>query len=237
MSETRRVVLVHGAWHGAWCFSALQHALDELAVPSFAIDLPGHGVSTSPLTDLYGDARHVADVLHLLGGPVVLVGHSYGGAVITETASLHPEVAHLVYLTAFALEQGESIGGLLNTIPDAKVQLGAAMRFRDDGTSVLDGETAIPALYADCTPAAVAAALPRLSPQPMANFGQAVTGSPLGSVPSTYVRCLRDQAIHIAHQDAMAQRCDRTVTFDCDHSPFMSRVAQTAELLAGIARS
>lgn len=237
MSESRRVVLVHGAWHGAWCFSALQSALDDMAVPSFAIDLPGHGVSTEPLTDLYGDARHVAEVLDRLGEPVVLVGHSYGGAVITEAATLHPDVAHVVYLTAFALQQGESVSDVINAVRDAKVQLGAAMRFRDDGTSVLDAETAVPALYADCPPAAVTAALPRLSPQPMANFGQPVTGSPLGSIPSTYVRCLRDQAVHIAHQDLMATRCDRTVTFDCDHSPFMSRVDDTAHLLAGIAKA
>jgi hypothetical protein len=126
--------------------------------------------------------------------------------------------------------------GLLASIPDARVELGAAMRFRDDGTSVLDGDAAIPALYADCSPTAVRAALPRLSPQPMANFAQPVTGSPRDEIASTYVRCLRDQAIHIDHQDAMAPRCSETVTFDCDHSPFMSRVTETAALLACIAK-
>ncbi|MEI6882688.1 MAG: alpha/beta hydrolase, partial [Bacteroidota bacterium] len=204
MSETRRVVLVHGAWHGAWCFSALQHALDELGVPSFAIDLPGHGVSTEPLTDLYGDAQHVADVLDALGDPVVLVGHSYGGAVITEAAVRHPDVAHLVYLTAFAPNRDESIGAVLAAIPDARAQLGAAIRFRDDGTSVLDADSAVPALYGDCPAAAVRAALPRLSPQPMGNFAQPVTGSPRDTVASTYVRCTRDLAIHLEHQDLMA---------------------------------
>lgn len=235
MSDTCRIVLVHGAWHGAWCFAALQHALDELGVPSLAIDLPGHGVSTAPLTDLYGDAQHVADVLALLGEPVVLVGHSYGGAVITEAAVRHADVAHLVYLTAFALDRDERVGDVLAAVPDARVALGAAIRFRDDGTSVLDHELAVPALYGDCSPAAVHAALPRLSPQPMGNFGQPVTGSPRDHVPSTYVRCTGDQAIHPAHQDLMAARCGEVVTFDCDHSPFLSRVDDTAALLARIA--
>lgn len=236
MTAPLPVVLVHGAWHGAWCFAALQHALDDLGVPSHAVDLPGHGVSVEPFTDLYGDAQHVVRVLEQLRGPVVLVGHSYGGAVVTEAAARRPEgVAHLVHLTAFALREEESVMGMLSSIPDARVRLGAAMRFRDDGTSVLDHEAAVPALYGDCPPAAVRAALPRLSAQPMLNFSQPVTGSTLGILPSTYVRCLRDEAIHVRHQDAMAERCDEVVTLDCDHSPFISRVADTAALLARIA--
>ncbi len=236
MSDTRRVVLVHGAWHGAWCFASLQSALDELAVPSLAIDLPGHGVSTAPLGDLYDDAAHVAEVLDRLGEPVVLVGHSYGGAVITEAAVRHPDVAHLVYLTAFALDRDEAITDVLRAIPDAKVQLGQAMTFRDDGTSVLDPVAAVPALYGDCSAAATQAAVARLSPQPMITFTQPCTGSPRDLVPSTYVRCSRDQAIHPDHQELMAARCTEAITFDCDHSPFMSRVAETAALLAEAAR-
>lgn len=235
MSEPTTVVLVHGAWHGAWCFAALQHALDGLGVPSLAVDLPGHGASPEPLTDLYGDAEHVVRVLAHVGRPVVLVGHSYGGAVVTEAAVRHPGVAHLVHLTAFALERDESVMGMVSSLPDAKVQLGAAMRFRDDGTSVLDPTLAVPALYGDCDDATVASALPRLGPQPMLNFGQPVTGDPLATVPSTYVRCLRDQAVHIDHQDVMAARCTEVVTLDCDHSPFLSRTADVAALLARIA--
>jgi hypothetical protein len=70
----------------------------------------------------------------------------------------------------------------------------------------------------------------------MVTFAQPATGSPRDRIPSTYVRCLRDQAIHLAHQDLMAARCTEVVTFDCDHSPFMSRVADTAALLARVAR-
>ena len=152
MSASLPIVLVHGAWHGAWCWAGLQHALDDLGVPSYAIDLPGHGASTAPLSDLYGDAEHVADVLRTLGTPVVLVGHSYGGAVITEAAGRHPEVAHLVYLTAFALEAGESVMSLLTSLPRADIALGRAIVPRDDGTSVVDATKAATAFYAECSP-------------------------------------------------------------------------------------
>ncbi len=89
MSELPLVVLVHGAWHGAWCWAAVQAELDGRGLASLAVDLPGHGASTLPFTDLAGDAAHVADVVARAARPVVLVGHSYGGAVIGE-AGAHP---------------------------------------------------------------------------------------------------------------------------------------------------
>ena len=149
-ASARTVVLVHGAWHGAWCYAALQAELDRRGVPSLAVDLPGHGVSLAPLTDLHGDARCVADTLAMLGqrgveNPV-LVGHSYGGAVITQAAVWFPAVAHLVYLAAFALDDGESVMGALRAFPRHDVALSAAMRPLDDGTSVLDPAVAGAAL-------------------------------------------------------------------------------------------
>src|SRR5215468_763472 len=101
------VVLVHGAWHGAWCWGPAIAALAAAGVTALAVDLPGHGDDPGPLGDLHGDAAHVRAVLDALDGPVVLAGHAYGGAVITEAGS-HRAVSHLVYLAAFALDDGES---------------------------------------------------------------------------------------------------------------------------------
>lgn len=235
MSTPLPVVLVHGAWHGAWCWAGVQHALDELAVPSLAIDLPGHGASTAPLTDLAGDADHVVAVLQQLGTPAVLVGHSYGGAVITEAASRFPDVAHLVYVTAFALDRGESIMSLLASLPQARVALGLAIVAHEDGTSEIDRAQATGAFYGECTEATAAAAMARLSPQAMVTFTDAVSGSPRDQIASTYVRCLRDEAVHPSHQDAMAQRCATTLTLDTDHSPFLSRITETAAIIQQVA--
>ncbi len=231
------VVLVHGAWHGAWCFAALQQALDTRGVPSFAVDLPGHGASTLPLGDLHGDAAHVTDVLAALDRRVVLVGHSYGGAVVTQAAAQAADVRHLVYLAAFALDDGESVLGFLTAQPREEVALSAAMRPGPEGSTVLDPTTAVPALYGDAEPGAVAAALARLSPQPLATMTQPVAGSPRATIPSTYVRCLRDAAVHPHHQATMAARCTHAIDLDCDHSPFLSRTDELADLLAEIARS
>ena len=235
MTTPLPVVLVHGAWHGAWCFAALQHALDELGVPSYAIDLPGHGTSTQPFTDLAGDAAHVAGVLHRLGTPAVLVGHSYGGAVITQAASLHPEIAHLVYLTAFALQDGESVMGALAAFPQARVPLGLAIVAHADGTSHIDPSKAAEAFYGHCSPAAASAAIARLGDHPMVTLIDSVTGNPRQHIPSTYIRCTDDQSIALVHQDLMAARCGTTLSLDTDHSPFVSAAGETAAILHRIA--
>ncbi len=232
------ILLVHGAWHGAWCWASLQAELDRRAIPSQAVDLPGHGVSTAALADLYTDAQLVADVLARCPEPPVLVGHSYGGAVVTEAAVRSPGgVAHLVYLAAFALDEGETVMTLTNTPPPAESALATAMTILDDGTAVLaDPTTAAAALYGNCPAPAIAAAIPRLCPQPLATFGQPITGPARHGIPSTYVRCLQDRAIDPGHQAVMAARCDTAIDLDTDHSPFLSMVAETADILERVSR-
>src|SRR2546425_12084802 len=86
------VVLVHGAFHDAWCWEPVRTALDERGVANQAPDLP--------LTGLDVDATTVAAVLDAVDGPVVLCGHSYGGMVISRAASGRDDVDRLVYLCA-----------------------------------------------------------------------------------------------------------------------------------------
>jgi len=231
------VVLVHGAWHGAWCWSALQAELDRRGIASYALDLPGHASSELPLGDLHGDAALVAASIDALDRDVVLVGHSYGGAVIGEASVRTDRVRHLVYLTAFVLDAGESLMGLMRTMPPAETPLGASMVIRDDGTSVIDPAGAVRAFYEHCPPGVAEAAISRLSPQPFATFTQATTGAGWATIPSTYVRCTDDQAIHLDHQTYMASRCGDVQTLHTDHSPFASAVVDTADILERIAFS
>lgn len=236
--RARRILLVHGAWHGAWCWSALQAELDGRGVPSYAIDLPGHGASPLPLSDLYGDARLVADCIGNLGDDLVVVGHSYGGAVITEAAADAANVTRLVYLTAFTPDVGESVTSLLRSLPSVPSALGRAIQAGDNGTSVLAGDEAIiNGLYGACDPGPVAAAIARLSPQTVTSFNQPVTAAAWSTIESTFVTCTDDQAIPIVHQRLMAQRCSATVSLHTDHSPFISAVGDTADILEAISRS
>ena len=236
MNDPLPILFVHGAWHGAWCWAALQAELDRRGIASYAVDLPGHGASTLPLGDLHADAAFVAATITALDRDLVLVGHSYGGAVIGEACAETDHVRHLVYLTAFVLDTGESVMGLLMSLPRADVALGAAMRQREDGTSVLDPAAAAPALYGNCPPDVAAAAVQRLSPQPGATMSETTTAAGWATIPSTYVRCTDDRAVHIEHQTIMASRCDAVHTLHTDHSPFISAVVDTADILEQVAR-
>lgn len=246
------VVLVHGAWHGAWCWAPLQAELDCAGVASLAVDLPGHGASTEALGDLHGDAASLAAVLDQLAerqlGPVVLVGHSYGGAVITHAAAGRSDIAHLIYVAAFALDDGESVVGALRDLERHDVErrdverrdvelAGAMIPTADGSATVLDRTRAAGALYNECPPEAIAAALPRLTPQPVATLTQPVSGAPRDQVESTYVACSRDHAVHPAHQDAFAERCAHRVVLDTDHSPFISAVSDLAAVIASVAEA
>jgi pimeloyl-ACP methyl ester carboxylesterase len=231
------IVLVHGAWHGAWCWAATQAALDRQGIASYAVDLPGHGTSDQPLGDLHGDAAHVAAVIERLGTDVVLVGHSYGGAVITEAAGRTVRVRHLVYLTAFVPDVGESVLSLNGSLPPVATALSGAMRpGAVEGETMIDPELAVAAFYARCDPEVQRAAVARLGAHPTATLVQPTTAAPWRQLPSTYVRCTDDQAISLAHQDHMAARCGEVLTLDADHSPFASVPDQTADLLARLAR-
>lgn len=242
-----RVVLVHGAWHGAWCWDAVVEGLRAEGVTVDAVDLPGHGDDTRPLTDLHGDAARVTAALDALAtvedDPVVLVGHSYGGAVVTE-AGLHPTVAHLVYLAAFNLDEGESVMAALpedaraaaidhSGMPDPA----ALLAFADDGSTTVTGAGAATLFYNACPPDVAGAAAARLTPQPMANLGQSPTRVAWRERPSTYVVCARDQAVHPDVQRLLAERADHVVEWDTDHSPFLGRPDLVVALLADLARS
>jgi pimeloyl-ACP methyl ester carboxylesterase len=240
MATHRPILLVHGAWHGAWCWAALQAELDRRGIASWAIDLPGHGLSTEPLSDLVTDAQAVVAALQTIGDDVVLVGHSYGGAVITEAAARALDkgltLAHLVYLTAFAPDDGESVTGAFTALPRADTPLNGLLQRHDDGTFSAGPATAVAdVFYGHCTPEQATAAVARLSRQAITSLVQPVSGDPRSQIASTYVVCADDRAVHPRHQRLMAERCGAVLELPTDHSPFMSMPAETAALLAEIA--
>ena len=100
------VVLVHGAYHGAWCWKKVERGLRSAGIDVVSLDLPGHGDSEEALTDLYGDASKLRQTLTEMSSPPVLCGHSYGGAVISEAVDRPELVDHLVYLAADVAHRG-----------------------------------------------------------------------------------------------------------------------------------
>jgi len=238
--STATVIMVHGAWHGAWAFDKVLPLLAASDVPALAVDLPGHGNSKESFTDLHGDARLVSQILDGIDGNVVLVGHSYGGAVITE-AGVHDAVTRLVYLCANVPDPDEETaasGDLAVTMArGARPAFADAVLSHPDGTLTLDPEIAAACLYNDCDDETVAWALARLGSHPSLNLLQQPTTVAWRSTPSTYVLCRNDQTVHPRIQRQMANRCTFVVEWDTGHSPFASQPQLVADLLASLARA
>lgn len=237
----RRVILVHGAWHGAWAWDRVLPLLAAAGVEATAIDLPGHGDDSGPFGDLHADAARLSRELDGLGSNVVLVGHSYGGAVITE-AGVHHAVEHLVYVASFVLDAGESCTTALAAEAEAagidhqgRPDLGGGFIEGPDGTVSLDPLVAAACFYNDCDRATADWALARLGPQPLASLRQAPNGVAWTATPSTYAVCADDLAVHPDLQRLLARRCTTSVEWPTGHCPFLSRPELVAELLIELA--
>lgn len=217
-----RFLLVHGAWHGAWAWDRVAPELERRQASVHRVDLPSAGAGG----DLAADVTAVRAALDQLsgGGPVTLVGHSYGGFVITAASVGRTDIAELVYLCAFQPDIGESllslIGGVLPTW--------AAMD--DTSSTVLDP---IAAFYADVDQEVAVAASKRLRPQSLKSFRDPVTRAGWRDVASTYIACTQDMAIPYETQQTMSQRATQVLTMESSHSPFLSRPQELAQLLLG----
>ena len=237
-SAPATVVLVHGAFHGAWCWDRVVPRLEAAGVPAIAVDLPGHGADGGPPGDLHTHADWLRRFLEAQPGPVVLVGHSYGGAVITDAAAGVPGVARLVYLAAIVPDTGETMTTVMpdRVADDDRASLvPEAMRVGADGNLVVDPERAAAAFYADCADADVEFALARLGPQNAASFAQPVRAAAWRTIPSTYVICHDDRAVGVGFQHALATRTTDTVEMTTSHSPFFSQPQAIAEVLVALA--
>ena len=232
---------MHGAWHGAWAWDRVIPLLADRGVEVCAIDLPGHGDDAGAPGDLHADATRVRQELDRLGNGVLLVGHSYGGAVITEAGD-HPAVDHLVYLAAFALEAGESCVSAATTATEAagidhagRPNLGEGFVEGPGGAVTLDPLVAAKCLFNDCDGSTVAWAVARLGPQPLVTLQQTPAAVAWRTTPSTYVVCAHDMGVHPDLQRVMAQRCGSVLQWPTDHSPFLCRPDLVAGLLLQLA--
>jgi pimeloyl-ACP methyl ester carboxylesterase len=230
------VVLVHGAFADSSSWDAVIQRLQNRGFTVIAAPNELRGVSA--------DAAYVASILATISGPIVLVGHSYGGAVITEAAAGNPNVTALVYINAFQLDQGESLNTISARFPNNDVNADTTL-VRPFPTATGGGADIYLATptFREVFAADVPAAKTRLMAAEQRPLAASATGEPSGvatwrTVPSFALVSRQDRAIDPAAERFMAQRAGSfTIEIDSSHVAMISHPAVVTDLIARAART
>lgn len=219
------LLFVHGALvrDADWWWHRMPGPLAALGLRTAAVELP----SCVGPGDLAADAAAVRVAVAAAGEPVALVGHSYGGTVVTEAGA---GAAHLVYVTSLLADAGRSHASYAGPEPAPWVQP------RPDGTLELVGDDLRELFFADCDAGTYAQALTRTARQDARALTSPVTAPAWRTVPSTYVVCTADRATPAAAQRAAAAPAGRVVELDTAHHPFLSAPTAFATALAAALR-
>ncbi len=229
--ETPTIVLVHGAWADATGFDSEIRALRDrgFTVIGFA----------NPLRDLAADARYLAELLRTLTGPIVLVGHSYGGNVISVAAVGNDQVTALVYLNGWMCDEGESQQQLLEKFEGSLV--GPSIRpvafTNPDGSEGTDlylaQEAFREAFAADVDPETAALMAAAQRPYAAAAFAATPSAPPAwNTLPCWYLLGTEDKAIPPTLQRFMAERANATIVeVPASHVSFVSQPEAATQLI------
>jgi pimeloyl-ACP methyl ester carboxylesterase len=236
-------VLVHGSWHGAWCWYKVVARLEQAGHRVIAPDLPSLGSDKTPIGEIspHTWADHICQVVASETGPVVLVGHSRGGVVISQAAEAMPEkVQTLVYLCAFLLRDGESLlEAAQSDLNAASLVLSNMVIDEDRGSATVREQAIKEAFYGCCSDEDVSLARVLLQPEAMAPLAAPMhtTRERFGSVRRVYIECLRDNAITPPFQKEMYSNvhCESVTSIDTDHSPFFSKPNELVRQLVTVA--
>jgi pimeloyl-ACP methyl ester carboxylesterase len=224
-----RIVLVHGAWGGAWIWEKVVEPLEARGHRVETLDLPGAGEDRTPLEqinlDLY--AERICDVLGESPEQAVLVGHSMGGMAVTQAASRCPgRVASLIYVAAFLPGEGQSLVGLTE-LPEGKgdhVQETMVVS-GEPPIAELSEEDSIIAFYNLASPEVAKWAAEMQRPQPaVPMLDEAKLSEGYENIPRSYIHCTRDQANMPALQRRMMKErgVEPVIEIETDHTPHLS---------------
>ena len=228
------VVLIHGAWHGPWCFDKVVAGLEARGVPVVAVERRRMHEASGELrgvTDSGENEAIVRAALEQIEGPIVALGHSFGGVSLTTAPLGNDNVKHLVYLTAIMPDTDGSV-------PDNFVnpELATAVIAGEDGSTTVQEDKIRYAFYHQCSDEDYERALTLLVRDEAAIPFDAPEDTAWNKITTTYVVCTEDRALLAEGQRTLARRADRVVEWSTDHSPFFSAPQLMVDLLDSLAR-
>ena len=221
----KNVVLVHGAFADGSGWEAVATILKN---DGYKVSVVQH-----PETSYADDQKYTKAAIEAMGGPVVLVGHSYGGSVITEAGN-HPNVAALVYIAAFALDAGESCATIEAAVPQAST----AFKPDSNGNWWIEQEQFAADFAADIPKDQ--AEFMAVSQVPISTdaFTHKVTNPAWKTKPTWYMVATADRSINPAQERMMAKRARaKTIEVNSSHVAYMSHPRETAKLIEEAATS
>jgi len=230
-----RVVFVHGACvrDGSWWWHRTAELLQERGVPSVAPALPSCGEAGLPGgaggPGLPEDVAAVRQVLQAGDEPTVVVAHSYGGVVTAEAAAGIGSVRHLLLVSSYLPEAGQSLSAFGDGGPAPFLDIDP-----DAGTFQVRPELLVDTFLHDCDPEVQAQAADHLARQSVKVTGQPVGAAAWQQLPSTYLVCAQDRGTPPRRQREFARRADGVVEFDTGHHPFLSQPAAVRDLLLSL---
>jgi pimeloyl-ACP methyl ester carboxylesterase len=228
MNARPNIVLIHGAWAEGSCWSGV---IERLQAGGFHVTAPQF-----PLTSLADDVARLRQVLDVQEGPVIVAGHSYGGQVMTALGADAANVAGLVYIAAFALDQGESLGALLSQGPPTPAL--AQLITDSHGFAWLPEDDSVSYFAADVDP--VQARVMSAVQQPLATaaFGDVMGVPAWKTLPSWYLVAADDQALPPEAERMFASRMGATtVEIPASHVAMVSHPADVAQLIQTAAQA
>jgi pimeloyl-ACP methyl ester carboxylesterase len=222
MSDKPNIVLVHGAWADG---SSWAGVIENLQAAGYAVKAPQF-----PLSSVAADVDRLRQVLALQGGPTIVAGHSYGGHIITSLGTDAPNVSGLVYIAAFGLDQGESLGALLEQGPPTPALVHSTTD--EQGFVWLSEDGFVNHFAADVDP--VRAKIMYAVQQPLAAsaFGQVMGVPAWKALPSWYLVAQDDEAIPPDAERQFAARMGATtVEVPSSHVPMVSHPDEVTRLI------
>jgi pimeloyl-ACP methyl ester carboxylesterase len=228
MNIRPNIVLVHGAWAEGSCWTGV---IERLQADGYHVTAPQF-----PLTTQADDFARLRQVLDLQDGPTIVAGHSYGGQVITALGADAPNVAGLVYIAAFGVDQGESLGALLSQGP---VTPALAHLFTDShGFGWLSEDDFVDHFAGDVDPVTAKALYAVQQPIAMSIFEEVMGVPAWKTLPSWYLVATDDQALPPEAERLFATRMGATtVEIPSSHVAMVSHAREVAELIETAAKA